>query len=223
MDSEVSPPNARTSALLTIDMQRDFGLLSSPAHVPGTLDVAARMRMVVEAFRSAHRPIVHMVRLYLPDGSNAELPRRAYLEAGNQLVCPGTLGAELLDELKPDSRTALDGDLLLRGEVQEVGPWEWLMCKPRWGAFYKTGLEQHLRALNVDTVVICGCNFPNCPRTTIYEASERDFRIVFVRDATSGVYARGLDELKGIGVAVQDADDCAAWLQQAPIEGSRPA
>jgi nicotinamidase-related amidase len=71
--------------------------------------------------------------------------------------------------------------------------------------------------------VICGCNFPNCPRTTIYEASERDFNIVFVPDATSGVYARGLDELKGIGVAVQDVDDCAAWVQQAPIEGSNPA
>jgi len=105
-----------------------------------------------------------MVRLYLSDGSNADLPRRAYLEAGNQLVCPGTPGAELLDELKPDSRIALNGDLLLQGELQEVGPREWLMYKPRWGAFYKTRLEQHLRAFDVDTVVICGCNFPNCSR-----------------------------------------------------------
>lgn len=59
--------------------------------------------------------------------------------------------------------------------------------------------------------------------TTIYEASEREFLVVLVRDATSGVYARGLDELKRIGVAVQDVNDCAAWLQQAPITKSKPA
>lgn len=74
------------------------------------------------------------------------------------------------------------------------------------GAFYRTSLEEHLRALSVETILVCGCNFPNCPRTTIYEASERDFRIVLVPDATSGVYARGLDELRGIGVDVSDAD-----------------
>jgi nicotinamidase-related amidase len=86
-----------------------------------------------------------MIRLYLSDGSNADLPRRAHLEAGNQLVCPGTPGAELLDELKPDSWIALNEDLLLQGELQEVGPREWLMYKPRWGAFYKTRLEHQLR------------------------------------------------------------------------------
>jgi len=193
-------------------MQRDFALSSSAAHIPGTLEAAGRIGALVKAFRSANRPIVHMVRLYFPDGSNADLPRRPYLQAGNQLVCPGTPGAELLDELKPEPSVALDADLLLSGEPQQVGSREWLMYKPRWGAFYRTALEGHLRALGVDTVVVCGCNFPNCPRTTIYEASERDFHIVFVRDATSGVYARGLDELKSLGVAVQDVDDCAAWL-----------
>ena len=34
--------------------------------------------------------------------------------------------------------------------------------------------------------MFCGCNFPNCPRTSIYEASERDFRVVLARDAISG-------------------------------------
>lgn len=223
MASSTPGPRAGGFVLLTIDMQRDFALPSSPAHVPGTVEAAEQTRTLVKEFRSAGRPIVHMVRLYLPDGSNAELLRRAYLEAGNQLVCPGTPGAELLDPLKPDPGASLDPDLLLSGRPQQVGPAEWIMYKPRSGAFYATSLEDHLRSLGVDTVVICGCNFPNCPRTTIYEASERDFHIAFVPDATSGVYARGLDELKGIGVAVQDADDCAAWVQQTPIEGTRPA
>src|SRR6266498_1913478 len=104
MSSAVPSLESGRSALLTIDMQRDFALSSSPAYIPGTLEVAGRIGTLVQAFRSANQPIVHMVRLYLPDGSNADLPRRSYLEAGNQLVCPGTSGAELLDELKPDSR-----------------------------------------------------------------------------------------------------------------------
>jgi nicotinamidase-related amidase len=219
MGSTVPSPESGRSALLTIDMQRDFALPSSPAHIPGTLEVAGRIGTLVQAFRSAHRPIVHMLRLYLPDGSNADLPRRAYLEAGNQLVSPGTPGAELLDELKPEPSVALDADLLLSGEPQQVGPREWLMYKPRWGAFYRTALEGHLRALGVDTVVVCGCNFPNCPRTTIYEASERDFNIVFLHDATSGGYARGLEELRGIGVVIQDADECASRLRETPFVG----
>jgi nicotinamidase-related amidase len=78
--SETQPARC---ALLTIDVQRDFALPSSPAHIPGTLEAAEGIRPLVRAFRSASSPIVHMVRLYLPDGSNAEPSRRAYLEAGN--------------------------------------------------------------------------------------------------------------------------------------------
>jgi nicotinamidase-related amidase len=87
------------------------------------------------------------------------------------------------------------------------------MYKPRWGAFYRTPLEQHLRSYGIDTLVFCGANFPNCPRTSIYEASERDFRIILVRDGTSGLYARGERELLGIGVSVLPAGELASALR----------
>jgi hypothetical protein len=61
--------------------------------------------------------------------------------------------------------------LLCTGALQELGEHEWAMYKPRWGAFYGTGLDSHLRLLQVDTLALTGCNFPNCPRTSIYEAS----------------------------------------------------
>jgi len=64
----------------------------------------------------------------------------------------------------------------------------------------------------LNTVVVCGCNFPNCPRTTIYEASERDYRIVLATDATSVLYDRALQELKNIDVLVMNTDECIAWL-----------
>jgi nicotinamidase-related amidase len=94
------------------------------------------------------------------------------------------------------------------------------MYKPRWGAFYNTLSEKHLHDLGVNTVLVCGCNFPNCPRTTIYEASERDFRSVLIRDGTSAVYDAGLHELKSIGVSVMSIDQCIEWLNQLKVEGT---
>lgn len=100
-----------------------------------------------------------------------------------------------MDELKPSPDIRLNSSLLC-DNLQQIGSMEWIMYKPRWGALYKTALEKHLHNLGVNTVVVCGCNFPNCPRTTIYEASERDFKILLAKDATSLVYDIGLQELK---------------------------
>jgi nicotinamidase-related amidase len=86
------------------------------------------------------------------------------------------------------------------------------MYKPRWGAFYDTKLDQHLRESGSNTLVFAGCNFPNCPRTSIYEASERDYRIILVSDAVSGMYERGIEECRAIGVSVRDASQTLDWL-----------
>jgi nicotinamidase-related amidase len=205
----------QNSALITIDTQNDFTLPYSPFKITGTLEIVPKMRQLLNTFRSMCKPIIHVIRLYNPDGSNVDLcRRRAVAELGKKLVIAGTKGAELVEELKPySSRLRLDTELLLQGEPQQVSTNEWIMYKPRWGAFYATPLENHLHKLNVNTVVICGCNFPNCPRTTVYEASERDFRVVLIKDATSKVNEQGLQELENIGVELMTSDDCVAVLK----------
>jgi nicotinamidase-related amidase len=209
----------RNAALLTIDTQNDFTLPDSPFAITETFEIVPKMRQVLHAFRTAHKPIIHVIRIYNSDGSNVDLCRRkAIAELGNKLVISGTQGAELVDELKPSSspsssKVRLDTELLLEGKLQQVAMKEWIMYKPRWGAFYATPLENHLHKLNTNTVVICGCNFPNCPRTTVYEASERDFRVVLISDATSNIYERGLHELDRIGIELMTADDCVAALR----------
>ena len=94
-----------------------------------------------------------------------------------------------------------------------VGPQESIIYKPRWGAFFGTRLEQHLGGLTVSTLVFAGCNFPNCPRASIYQASERDFRIVVIEDALSGLYDRDRTELENIGVRVLDTE---TFLEKRP-------
>lgn len=205
----------RNAALLTIDTQNDFTLPNSPFVITGTFDIVPKMRQVLHAFRLAGMPIIHAIRIYNRDGSNVDLcRRRAVAELGNKLVTAGTQGAELVDELKPSSsKIWLATELLLKGKLQQVAMKEWIMYKPRWGAFYATRLENHLRKLNINTVVICGCNFPNCPRTTVYEASERDFRVVLISDATSNIYRRGLQELENIGIELMTSNDCVTALK----------
>jgi nicotinamidase-related amidase len=207
----------QNAALLTIDTQNDFTLLNSPFAITGTFEIVPKMRQVLHAFRIVRKPIFHVIRIYNPDGSNVDLCRKkAVAELGKNLVIAGTQGAELVDELKPSSfssKVTLDTELLLKGKLQQVASKEWIMYKPRWGAFYATPLEKHLRELKINTVVICGCNFPNCPRTTVYEASERDFRVVLISDATSNIHERGLHELDNIGVELMRSDDCVAALK----------
>ena len=72
-------PEFGASALITIDTQRDV-LDGQPLEVPGTSAVLPRIRALAEAFRSARRPIVHVVRLYRHDGSNVDLCRRRAVE-----------------------------------------------------------------------------------------------------------------------------------------------
>ena len=206
-------PDWENSALITIDVQHDFTLPGAPSEIAGTMDVVPALRSLAGAFRGAGRPIIHLVRLYRPDGSTVDACRKEAVEEGAIVaVRPGEDGAELVDELKPSLEIRLDAERLLGGKIQEIGESEWVMYKPRWGAFYETSLQELLQELGVNTLVVCGCNFPNCPRTTIYEASERDYRVVAITDATSGIYERGIRELEGIGVLPMRTEDCLEGL-----------
>jgi len=167
---------------------------------------------LAHAFRGAGRPIVHIVRLYKPDGANVDLCRRQAVQHGLRALTPSTPGSRLAAELLPEPGLPLDVEALLAGTAQPMGPREAAIYKPRWGAFYDTPLEDHLREHHINTLVFCGCNFPNCPHTSIYQASERDFRIVLARDALSGLYERGEHELASIGVHLMSASQIADAL-----------
>lgn len=200
-------PHIKKSALITIDTQNDFTLNNAPARIDGTASIVPNMVRLLAAYRKKSLPIIHVVRLYLQDGSNVELCRKQAIEEGKEIVAPNSMGAELVEELKPDPDLKLDAGLLLAGNMQEFERNEYVIYKPRWGAFYQTMLEGFLREREIDTVVFSGCNFPNCPRTSIYQASERDFRIVLVKDAISRLYPIGEEEMQNIGVSLLETND----------------
>jgi nicotinamidase-related amidase len=210
--NDYTQPERSHAILLTIDAQRDYARSGSPVCTATCVRAAPHMGRLAQGFREHGLPIVHMVRLYRPDGSNVDLCRRTDVEEGLRVLMPGTQGAELIGEMQPASGERLDPQLLMDGATQEIGPREWAMYKPRWGAFYGTSLERHLRWLGVNTVVVCGCNFMSSLRATILEASERDLRVVLLTDAVGGASEDGLQELARLGVHLMTTEHCLSWL-----------
>ncbi len=213
MTDPYTRPLPGSAALVVIDVQRDFYDEDAPLPIEGTSAAIPAMARLATEFRDRALPIVHVVRLYRPDGLNADMVRKQAIERGARFAVPGSAGSQIAPELLPKP-VELDHELLLGGDLQQIDPREHVMYKPRWGAFYQTKLDQHLRDTGSDTLVFVGCNFPNCPRASIYEASERDFRIVLVSDAVSGLDDRGIKECRAIGVDVRDLSATLAWLGQ---------
>jgi nicotinamidase-related amidase len=209
-------PRFDSAILLTIDVQADT-LDGGALEIPGTSTAVPQIASLCRAFRSAGLPIVHVVRLYLADGSNAEPVRKDLVSGPTPMLRPGTPGRLLAAGLVPGPPIELDDELLLSGRVQRLGDREIILYKPRWGAFFGTTLDAHIRANNVDTVVIVGCNYPNCPRASIYEASERDYRVVLVEDAISEFYEHGRAEMTNIGVTLCNTDSVIAHLANATM------
>lgn len=199
-------PDYSKAALLTIDMQEDFWRPGEEDYYDRKRAVEAAVRLA-RVFRQTGKPIIHIVRLYLDDGSNVDLCRRKTIEEGKRTVSPGSRGARIISDIIEGKENEPNPELLLEGGVQQVGNREYMIYKPRFGSFYRTPLEDLLRKKGINTLVFTGFNFPNCPRSSIYEASERDFRIVFVENGISNMYERGMKELEAIGaVRISCAD-----------------
>jgi nicotinamidase-related amidase len=205
-------PDFSSAALITIDTQRDT-LDGQPLEIPGTSAALPNISDLLEAFRSSHRPIIHVVRIYQADGSNADICRKTALEDGRAMLLADSDGSQLASPLLP-SEVRLDSQRLLLGEIQTITENEVIIFKPRWGAFYGTTLHAYLQAHKISTVIFTGCNFPNCPRTSIYEASERDYRTVLITDAISGLYERGAAEMQNIGVSLLTTMELLAHIER---------
>lgn len=184
------------SALLVIDTQIDFAD-GSAAPIPGTTQALPNIAGLLTAYWDAALPIVHVVRLY--DGDDVDLPRRAAIATGAPIVRPDSPGLQIAPEFRPAMAPDLDASALLAGYLQHLGPHEVALWKPRWSAFYRTGLVRHPPTSACIPSSSPDATFPTA-HASIYDASERDYRVLIASDAISGLEDNHLEEAGRIGV-----------------------
>jgi len=98
-----------------------------------------------------------------PDFADAPQQMRDWIVAtGN---CAGAREHEIIDALKPQP-----GDIVLN--------------KTTMGAFASTGIDGQLRSLGCRNVVVTGVSTNNCVGMTAMEASDRQYGVALVSDAT---------------------------------------
>ena len=78
----------------------------------------------------------------------------------------GTKGAEVVDDLKPE-------------------PTDIILPKRRFSAFFKTDLDQTLRVLGVDTIVVAGITTEVCVLMTVMDGLCHDFSTILLEDCSA--------------------------------------
>jgi len=180
----MKPFDWQSTALLVIDMQRDFLDPRGYAAKAG-LDIA-RLRAAIpgvsrllQSAREAGIMVVHTREANAPDLSDVP---PAFLEATQRTRAPvGSVGPL--------------GRLLIRGEpgagiVDELAPvsGEIVIDKPGFSAFEGTALGSMLVARGIRSLVVCGITTEVCVSSTLRTAIDRGYRCVTVRDACASSY-----------------------------------
>lgn len=195
----------RKAALLVIDMQNGFIDPNSALCVAGAAATVPTCARALNRARELGMPVFHVVREYAEDGSDVEAVRHAAWRDGGKPVSRACVNPRSLDEPAPLAPQ----------------PGDRVVVKPRFSAFFGTGLDLVLRRLGVGTVVLIGTTTPNCIRTTCYDALSLDYNAVVLEDCTSSrtpaVQTANIEDMRFIGAHIMTCDEfCARGLADVP-------
>jgi len=156
----------KKTVLIIIDMQNDFVLPDAPQCIDGAVAIMPNLQKVLGIFREKSLPVFHVYREYREDGSDIEKTRLDDFLEGEKYCVPHTKGCEIVDELSP-----------IEGEYKIV--------KNRFSAFMNTELDFILRRLEIERIVVCGIQYPNCIRATVFDGVALGYEVTLVIDATA--------------------------------------
>ncbi|TIQ38307.1 MAG: cysteine hydrolase [Mesorhizobium sp.] len=173
----------RSTALIVIDMQRDFaepgGFGASLGNdVSRVTAIVPTVKKLIEGFRAAGLPVIHTMECHRPDLSDLPPAKR---DRGNPSIRIGDVGPM--------------GRVLIAGEpgtaiLEELAPLpgEIVIEKPGKGAFYATGLGDDLKRIGARQLVFAGVTTEVCVQTTMREANDRGYECLVAEDATESYF-----------------------------------
>jgi nicotinamidase-related amidase len=182
-----------TTALVIIDMQRDF---VEPGGFGETLgndvsllqSVVPPLKKVLETARAVGMTVIHTREGHVPDLSDcppAKLNRgEPSLRIGDpgpkgRILVRGEFGHDIVDELAP-----LPGELVID--------------KPGKGSFHATDLDAELVANGITRLIVTGVTTEVCVHTTVREANDRGYECLVLSDCTGSYFP----EFQRVGLAM---------------------
>ncbi|GAA4689368.1 cysteine hydrolase [Pseudonocardia yuanmonensis] len=172
-----------TTALVIIDMQRDF---CEPGGFGETLgndvsllrSVIPPLQRVLATARSTGMTVIHTREGHVPDLSDCP---PAKLNRGNPTLRIGDPGPK--------------GRILVRGEyghdiVDELAPLpgELVVDKPGKGSFHGTAFGPELEARGITSLIVAGVTTEVCVHTTVREANDRGYECLVLSDCTGSYF-----------------------------------
>jgi len=173
----------RRTALVVIDMQRDF---IEPGGFGETLgnDVSRLSAIepacarVLAAWEKAGGRVLHTREAHRPDLSDCPAAKRdrgqPTLRIGDagpmgRILVAGEPGSQIIDALAP-----------------EAG--EWVIDKPGKGMFYATDVQSLLRAGGIERLIFMGVTTEVCVQTSMREANDRGYDCLLLEDCTESYF-----------------------------------
>lgn len=210
------------AALIVIDYQNysanpDAGLVKmfaeqfpdvAACYTPRLTEIAIpNTRRLIEAFRAAKREVIYTRHgALLPDGRDMILRRqRRDADALDATKLPhlwsrGSFEHEVIDQLAPQP-----GDLVIDKNASS--------------AFNGSAIDQLLRNMGVETLVVTGMATDMCVETTSRDAADRGYNVVVVEDATATFveehHRAALSSLARVFAKVWDTEEVISALDAA--------
>jgi len=155
------------TAMIVVDMQNDFVAAGAAMETPAARAMVPKLAEALKICRSAGVRVIYTAHVHRRDGSDMGLFDDMHPPIANRAaLVDGTPGVEIYPELAPQ-------------------PGEHVIKKHRYSGFFGTDLDIILREWKVDTVIISGTTTENCCHATARDAMFRNYRVVFLSDATA--------------------------------------
>ncbi|MBT4741435.1 MAG: cysteine hydrolase [Rhodospirillaceae bacterium] len=177
------------TALITIDFQNLF-VEGHAISAPTGVDAMNRANGLAATCRQNGVAVIHIAHQLRPDHSNlGVLADVVPTVETKRLLTSGEATADLHAQL----------------DIQDS---DWVISKPRLGAFTGSDLELTLRARGIDTLIMAGIATGVCVDTTARQAALLDFKVIMLSDgtATSDINGCAAEDLQRMTLAVFDGN-----------------
>ena len=172
-----------TTALVIIDMQRDFvepgGFGEALGNDVSPLQaIIPAIQAILNLWRQHHGLVIHTREAHVSDLSDCPA---AKIKRGNPSLRIGDVGPM--------------GRILVAGEagnaiVSQLTPTpdEWQIDKPGKGMFYNTGLHERLQQSGISHLLFSGVTTEVCVQSSMREANDRGYECLILSDCTESYF-----------------------------------